>query len=74
MRLFCGLDEPVMLAHGGATGLVFEAIFLVVPVVIFGTLALISRRKNSDHADGNHKDDKDDKNDRDIDDELGAGW
>ena len=65
------MDGPLMLAHGGGAGLVFEAIFLVVPVVVFGTLALISRRKNSDDEEGDRKGDKDD---GDIDDELAAGW
>ena len=54
----------LIVAHGGSAGLVFEAVFLVLPVVIFGTLALISRRRSSDDQGSND----------DADDELGTEW
>jgi len=35
----------LMLAHGGAAGAAFEAAFLAVPMLVFGVMALIARRK-----------------------------
>ena len=49
-----------MLGHGGAAGLVFEFIFLGVPVVIFGVLSLLARRKrNREGSEGGEGDDVD---------------
>ncbi len=47
----------LVLAHGGTAGLVFEAAFLVVPVVVFGVLAVISRRR-SDNQDQEEDEDQ----------------
>ena len=35
----------LVLAHGGTAGLVFELLFVLVPVLVFGTLALLARRR-----------------------------
>ena len=40
-----GVEMSPVLAHGGAAGLLAETLFLVVRVLVFGTLALIARRK-----------------------------
>ena len=46
----------LVLAHGGTAGLVFEAAFLVVPVVVFAILALITRRRSDNR---NQEEDED---------------
>jgi peptidoglycan biosynthesis protein MviN/MurJ (putative lipid II flippase) len=46
----------LLLAHGGTAGLVFEAAFLVVPVVVFGILALITRRRRDDQIEDQDED------------------
>jgi hypothetical protein len=42
----------LMLAHGGAAGAAFEAAFLAVPVLVFGVMALIARRKRDTGDEG----------------------
>ena len=46
----------LVLAHGGTAGLVFEAAFLVVPVVVFAILGLITRRRSDNR---NQEEDED---------------
>jgi hypothetical protein len=49
------------LAHGGAAGLVFEAVFLAVPVLVFAVMALIARRRRNGDDEGEEE-------------ELETGW
>lgn len=37
--------ENLVLAHGGAAGLIFEIGFLAVPVVVFTVMAVVSSRR-----------------------------
>lgn len=52
----------LVLAHGGTAGLVFEMLFLVVPIFVFGTLALLARRKRGGESAAEDED------------ELETGW
>jgi hypothetical protein len=41
-----------MIAHGGAVGAAFEALFILVPIAVFAWLSRVSkRRREADEAD-----------------------
>jgi len=42
-----------MLAHGGAVGAAFEALFILVPIAVFAWLSRVSRRRReAEEAEG----------------------